>query len=121
MGPQQRDVAGRGDVDEDHDDRRQRADDGGGGLGFHRHRLDLLGHLLAVAQHLGEVAERFRQVAAGFLLDRHHDAEEVRFRHRHALIEPRAGFAERNADRLGLDDRQELALAAAPARRRRPP
>ena len=29
----------------------------GGRLGLHRHGLDFLGHLLAVAQHLGQVAE----------------------------------------------------------------
>src|SRR5689334_9690206 len=63
MGPQQRDVVGGGKVDQDHHDRRQRTDDRGGGLGFHRHGLDLLGHLLAVAQHLREVAERFGEVA----------------------------------------------------------
>src|SRR5689334_18891670 len=75
--PQQRDVVGRGEIDQDHHDRRQCADDAGGSLGFLRHRLDLLGHLLAVAQHLGEVAERFGEVAAALLLNRDHDAEEV--------------------------------------------
>src|SRR6185312_8535506 len=42
-------VAGRRERHEDRDDERQRADDTGGGLGFRRHRLDLLLHLLAVA------------------------------------------------------------------------
>ncbi len=50
------------------------------------------------------------RVAARLLLDRDHDAEEVRFRHRHPLVEPRAGLAERHADGLGLDDGAELAL-----------
>src|SRR5215831_11026727 len=57
MSPQKRDVVRRRQVHEDHDDRRQRADDTGGSLGLHRHRLDLFSHLLAVAQHLGKVSE----------------------------------------------------------------
>jgi hypothetical protein len=48
--------------------------------------------------------ERFRQIAAGLLLDRDHDAEEVRLRHRHPFEQPRTGLAERHADRLGFDD-----------------
>src|SRR6187431_2337814 len=78
VGPKQRDVFGRRKVYQQHHDRRQRADDARGSLGFRRHRLDLLPHLLAVAQHLGEVAKGFREVTARLLLDRDHDAEEVR-------------------------------------------
>ena len=48
-------------------------------LGFHRQRLDLGLHLLALAQDLGEVAERFREVAAGLRLDGDDDREEVDF------------------------------------------
>ncbi|MGY4412655.1 hypothetical protein ACVWW4_004391 [Bradyrhizobium sp. LB7.1] len=36
-------------------------------------------------------------------------AEEVGLGQRHAIVEPRAGLAERHADRLGLDDGQKLA------------
>src|SRR5712692_279926 len=46
MGPQQRDVVGGRKVDQQHDDRRQRADNARGRLGFHRHRLNLLGIFL---------------------------------------------------------------------------
>src|SRR5437764_1083197 len=65
---------------------------------------------VAIAQHLRQVAERFRQVAAGFLLDRDHDAEEVRLRQRNAIIEFGAGFADRDADGLSFDDRAHLAF-----------
>src|SRR3974390_46813 len=102
MGPQQRDVGRGREIDEQHDDRRQRTDNAGRGLGFHRHGLNLLGHLLAVAQHLGEVAEGFGEITAGFLLDCDHDAEEIRFWHRHPLEQASARFAERHADGLGF-------------------
>jgi hypothetical protein len=72
--------------------------------------MDLVAHLLALAQHLGEVAECFREVAARLLLDRDDDAEEVRFRERDTLVELRAGLADRHADRLGVDNCAELAL-----------
>ena len=98
------DVSRAGEADQRHHDERQRADDGGGSLGFLRHRLDFCLHLLAVAQHARQIAERFRQVAAGALLNGYDDAEEVGLRDRHAFVELEAGFAERHADRLGLDD-----------------
>src|SRR5256885_11206313 len=79
MGPEKLDVARAGDIDEDHHRDRQGADDDGGSLGFHRHRLDLALHLLAVAQHARQVAERFRQVAARLLLNADDDAEETAF------------------------------------------
>src|SRR5450755_2762088 len=110
MGPQQRNVIGGREVDEQHDDRRQRTDNARGRLGFHRHRLNLLGHLLAIAQHLGQVAQGLRQVAAGLLLDCDHDPEEIRLRQRHPFEQPRAGIAERHADRLGFYDGEKLAL-----------
>ena len=110
VGPKQFDVVRAGQPDERADADRQRADDRRRGLGFHRHGLDLGLHLLAVAQHARQVAERFGQVAAGLLLDRDDDAEEVGFRQRHALVELGAGFADRHADGLRLDDRPEFAL-----------
>src|SRR3954451_11890905 len=87
LGPQQRDVVRAAEVDQRHHGGRQAADDRGRGFRFHRHGLDLLFHLFAVAQNLGEVAERFRQVAAGALLDRDDDAEEIRLRQRNPLVE----------------------------------
>src|SRR4051812_3074246 len=59
MRPQQLDVTWARDIDEDHDGKRQRRDNDGGSLCLHRHRLDLGLHLLAVAQHARQVAERF--------------------------------------------------------------
>src|SRR4029079_15144039 len=48
-GPQQRDVGGRGDVDEDHDDERQRAEHGGFRLGLRRACAGLGPHRAGVA------------------------------------------------------------------------
>src|SRR5262245_55598054 len=110
MRPQELDVVGRGQIHEAHDGRRQRADDAGRGLGLHRHRLDLLLHLLAIAQHAREIAERFGQIAARLLLNADHDAEEIALRQRDALVELGAGLAYRNADGLRLDDGAEFAL-----------
>src|SRR4051794_31164680 len=76
MRPQQLDVVRARDVDEQHHAEWERRDDGGGSLGFHRHRLDLRLHFLAVAQHARQVCERLGEVAAGALLNRDHDAEE---------------------------------------------
>src|SRR5512139_1185858 len=82
FGPQERDVARGGEIDEYHHEDRQRSDDGGGRFRFLRHRLDLGFHLLAIAQHARQVVEGFREVAAGPLLDGDDDAKEVRLRHR---------------------------------------
>ena len=38
------------------------------------------------------------------------DAEEIRLRHRHVLVELAAGLAQRHADRLGFDDGAEFGL-----------
>src|SRR5690606_27049559 len=58
MDEERHDVARARQVDEEGDDERQCADDDGGCLRFHRQRLDLRLHLLAVAQHLRQVAKR---------------------------------------------------------------
>ncbi len=108
--PEELDVLRAGDVDEGHHRQWQRADDGRGCLRLHRHRLDLGFHLLAVTQDAGQVSERFRQIAAGLLLDANHDSEEVRFRHRNALVELAAGLSDRDAEGLGLENGAELAL-----------
>src|SRR3954447_21403393 len=108
--PKQFDVIRAGEPDQGADADRQRADDRSGGFGFHRHGLDLGFHLLAVAQHARQVAERLGQVAAGLLLNRNDDAEEVGFGQRHALVKLGAGLADRHADGLCLDDRLEFAF-----------
>ena len=59
---------------------------------------------------LREIAERFREIAAGLLLDGDDDREEAHLRHRHALKSRRAGLAQRPAERLGFDDGAELRL-----------
>ena len=61
--------------------------------------------LLALAQDARQVAERFRQVAARFLLDVDDDDEEVGLRHRHPLEQlARRASPSGHAQRLGLDD-----------------
>src|SRR5665213_3599652 len=55
LGKEKCDISGRGEVDERHHSRRQRADDHRGCLGFRRHRTDLALQPLTVAQHEGKV------------------------------------------------------------------
>ena len=109
LGEERDDVVGRYDVDEGHHHDRQGADDGGRGLGLHAHRLDLALHLLAVAQHGREVAERLRHRAAGLGLDADDDGEEVRLRHGHAVVHLLQSRRDGDAGRLALDDAGELA------------
>src|ERR1043166_3154567 len=110
MRPKKLDVLRAGQVDEDHHREWKAGDNGGGGFRLHRHRLNLGLHLFALAQHLGQISERFRQVAAGPLLDRDDDAEEIGLRHRDALVELAAGLADRHADALCVRGCFELAL-----------
>ena len=84
------------------------ADDAGGSLRFLRHRVDFRLHLLAVAQHPRQIAERLGEIAAGLLLDRHGDAEEIGFRKRHAFIEFAAGLTQRHADGLRVENGAEF-------------
>ena len=85
LGEQQGDVGGRGEIDDAHHARRQRTDDHGASLGFRRHRLDLAFQALAVAQHDGQIAQGFRQIAARLGLDGHHDGEKAHFRRGHGF------------------------------------
>src|SRR5690606_16821733 len=52
-------IGGRNHADQYADDEGERADNAGGRLGFGGHGLDFLLHLLAVAQHFGQVPQRF--------------------------------------------------------------
>ena len=52
-----------------------------------------------------EVGERLREVAARLLLDVDHDREEVHLGGGHPLEQPRDRLAQRQAERLRLDDR----------------
>src|SRR5271170_5347074 len=109
VGPQQLDVSRARDPDQRHHRDRQRPDNGRRGLGFHRHGLDFRLHLLAVAEHARKIAKCFRQIAAGFLLDRHHDAEEIRLWDRHAFEQLETCLTDGHADGLCLDDADEFA------------
>src|SRR5690606_22103058 len=86
LSPEGRDIVRAYEIDEKADDDRQKADDPGGGLGLHAHRLDLVSHLGAFAQHIGEIAERFRQIAARFRLDGDDDRKEVDLRQTDPLV-----------------------------------
>ena len=55
-GEKRQDICRARQVDESGDDERQRADNRSGGLGFHRQRVDLGLHLLAIAQHARQIA-----------------------------------------------------------------
>ncbi len=57
----------------------QRANDVSRRLGLRRHRADLEFHLGALAQDVGQVGQRFGQIAAGFALDLNRDTEELEF------------------------------------------
>ena len=80
FGEQQRDVGGRGEIDDAHHAGGSEPMIIGRGLGFRRHRLDLAFQALAVAQHAGKIAQRFGQIAARLGLDGHHDGEKAHFR-----------------------------------------
>src|SRR5829696_2468239 len=107
--PQELNVARARQIGHDADRERQAGDDRRRGLGLHAHRLDPAGHLAAVAQHPRQVAEGLGEIAARFLLDRDHDAEEVRLGDRHALEQLRHRVGDRYPKRLRVDDRPELA------------
>src|SRR3954454_1323406 len=79
-------------------------------LRLHAHGGDLARHLATVAQDLREVAQRLGEVAARFLLDADDDAEEVGLGDGHALVELDDRVADRDAERLRLDDGAELGL-----------
>src|SRR3974377_841604 len=55
-------------------------------------------------------SERFRQVAAGSLLNADDDCKEVGLRNRNMLVQTIAGLSQWEADGLRLDDAAELAL-----------
>ena len=88
----------------------QRADDTRGGLGLGRHRLDLLLHLLAVAQHAAQITQRFGEVATCLLLHRDDDDEEVDLGQRHPVEQDLDRLGHRLTDRLLIEDTLELRL-----------
>ena len=87
---------------------RPAADDERAGTGLRGNRLDLELHLLALAQEVGEVAERFGEAAAGLDLDGDRDGEEVHLR----LVDDPRHAPERAVERLAehhpLADRLEV-------------
>ena len=64
--------------------------------------------LLRSRSTLREVAERLGEVAAGLLLDADDDGEEIRLGDRHPLDRACRRVAEREPERLRLDDGAEL-------------
>lgn len=93
---QRRHIFGIEQIDDRSNGEGQRADDIRACPRFRRHGADLQLHLLAAAQHVGEIFQRFRQVAAGFLLHRQADDEELKVGERYAC----GRVGERDFERL---------------------
>src|SRR3546814_2731455 len=58
---------------------------------FRSHRLDLQVHLRALPEHVRQVRQRFREVAAGFTLNGEGDHEKLEF----GRVQPIGGFLKR--------------------------
>src|SRR5256885_11979982 len=86
LGEEKVDVIRCGKIDERGDHHRQRADNHGRSFRFRRHRLDLALQALAVTEHPGKIAQRFRKIAARLLLDSHDDREETHLGRRHRVV-----------------------------------